>query len=169
MRYETLAISAADIGQWDENGHLRVIDRKKSLVKTLNGEYIALEKLESVYRSSSVVGNICIYAAPDKAKAIALVVPIEQTLKNIAAENGIKKQDLGELVHDNKLRDIVLQDMQTIGRKAGLAGLEIIEGLVLVEEPWTPQNGLTTATEKLNRKGIHNKYRTEIEQAYGQG
>ncbi|KAL2369368.1 long-chain acyl-CoA synthetase [Blastomyces gilchristii SLH14081] len=159
---------SGDIGQWDENGHLRVIDRKKSLVKTLNGEYIALEKLESVYRSSSVVGNICIYAAPDKAKAIALVVPIEQTLKNIAAENGIKKQDLGELVHDNKLRDIVLQDMQTIGRKAGLAGLEIIEGLVLVEEPWTPQNGLTTATEKLNRKGIHNKYRTEIEQAYGQ-
>lgn len=36
---------SGDIGQWDENGHLRVIDRKKSLVKTLNGEYIALEKV----------------------------------------------------------------------------------------------------------------------------
>ena len=34
-----------DIGEWDHNGHLKVIDRKKNLVKTLNGEYIALEKV----------------------------------------------------------------------------------------------------------------------------
>jgi long-chain acyl-CoA synthetase len=35
-----------DIGEWDENGHMRIIDRKKNLVKTLNGEYIALEKVQ---------------------------------------------------------------------------------------------------------------------------
>ena len=34
-----------DIGEWDENGHLKIIDRKKNLVKTLNGEYLALEKV----------------------------------------------------------------------------------------------------------------------------
>ncbi|OAX83494.1 hypothetical protein ACJ72_02146 [Emergomyces africanus] len=160
---------SGDIGQWDENGHLRVIDRKKSLVKTLNGEYIALEKLESVYRSVAIVGNICIYAAPDQAKAIALVVPIEQALKKFAEEHGIKNLAIGELVRNKKLRSLVLQDMQTVGRKAGLTGLEIIDGVVLVEEPWTPQNGLTTATEKLNRKAIHRKHQAELDNAYGQG
>ncbi|PGH13502.1 hypothetical protein AJ79_03632 [Helicocarpus griseus UAMH5409] len=156
-----------DIGEWDQNGHLKVIDRKKSLVKTLNGEYIALEKLESVYRSVGVVANICVYAAPEKAKPIALVVPAEPALKNLAAENGIKGRGFEELVHNKKLQKIVLQNMQAVGRKAGLAGLEIIDGVVLVDEPWTPQNGLTTATEKLNRKGIHEKHKTEIEHAYG--
>jgi long-chain acyl-CoA synthetase len=37
-----------DIGEWDKNGHLKVIDRKKNLVKTLNGEYIALEKVSGL-------------------------------------------------------------------------------------------------------------------------
>lgn len=83
------------------------------------------------------MGNICVYAAPDKAKAVALVVPVEQALKNVAVENGIQNQDL---VHDRKLRSVVLQNMQTIGRKAGLTGLEIIDAVVLVEEPWTAQN-----------------------------
>src|ERR1700743_2087941 len=74
-----------DIGEFDRNGHLRIIDRKKNLVKTLNGEYIALEKLESVYRSSPVVGNICVFAAQDKNKPIAIIVPVEGTLTKIAA------------------------------------------------------------------------------------
>ncbi|KAK2787583.1 long-chain fatty acid-CoA ligase [Emmonsiellopsis sp. PD_33] len=156
-----------DIGEWDQNGHLKVIDRKKSLVKTQNGEYIALEKLESVYASVGVVANICVYAAADRAKPMALVVPAEPALEKLARENGIKGQGLEGLAHDKRLRRIVLQDMQSVGRKAGLTGLEIIEAVVLVDEPWTPQNGLTTATGKLNRRGITDKYKTEIEEAYG--
>nr|KMM69397.1 long-chain-fatty-acid-CoA ligase 1 [Coccidioides posadasii RMSCC 3488] len=66
-----------DIGEFDKYGHIKVIDRKKNLVKSLNGEYIALEKLESIYRSAHVVANICIYAAPDQSKPVAIIVPAE--------------------------------------------------------------------------------------------
>lgn len=131
---------SGDIGEFDANGHLRIIDRKKNLVKTLHGEYIALEKLESVYRSSPVVGNICIYAAEDQDKPVAIIVPIEAALKKIASDNGIEGDGLESLVHNEKLKSIVLGQLQSAGRAGGLRGIEILNGVVLADEEWTPQN-----------------------------
>jgi long-chain acyl-CoA synthetase len=129
-----------DIGQFNANGHLKIIDRKKNLVKTLNGEYIALEKLESVYRAATVVGNICVYAAQDKNKPVAIIVPVEPALQKLAAANGIKGGSLETLVHDKKLNGIVLKEMQKAGKEGGLSGIEIIDGVVLSEDEWTAQN-----------------------------
>ncbi|KAF3767740.1 acetyl-CoA synthetase-like protein [Cryphonectria parasitica EP155] len=156
-----------DIGEWDSNGHLKLIDRKKNLVKTLNGEYIALEKLESIYRSAPVVANICVYADDSQSKPVAIIVPAEPALKKLAEANGIKAGALEELVHNKKLHGLVLKELQSAGRAGGLAGIEIIDGVVLSDEEWTPQNGLVTAAQKLNRKGIVKKYKKQIDKAYG--
>ncbi|PLB48092.1 acetyl-CoA synthetase-like protein [Aspergillus steynii IBT 23096] len=156
-----------DIGEFDQYGHLRIIDRKKNLVKTLNGEYIALEKLESVYRSSPVVGNICVYAAQDQDKPIAIIVPVEAALLKIARENGIEGDSVETLVHNEKLKGIVLKQLQTAGRAAGLRGIEIINGVVLSDEEWTSQNGYMTAAQKLQRKKIVNHFQSEVDRAYG--
>lgn len=179
-----------DIGEWDSHGHLKLIDRKKNLIKTLNGEYIALEKLESIYRSATVVANICVFADDSKAKPIAIIVPAEPALKKLAQANGIEGSTIEELVHNKKLHGAVLKELQNAGRAGGLTGIEIIEGVVLSDEEWTPQNvrartripmpmfindtrflltssqGLVTAAQKLNRKGIVSKYKKEIEVAY---
>jgi len=156
-----------DIGEFDQNGHVRIIDRKKNLVKTLNGEYIALEKLESIYRAATVVANICVYADTQKAKPIAIIVPAEPALKKLASSNGIQGNSLEELVHDKKLQNLVLKELQGVGRSGGLSGIEIIDGVVLADEEWTPANGLTTSAQKLNRKGILEKYKTAVNKAYG--
>lgn len=129
-----------DIGEWDRNGHLKIIDRKKNLVKTLNGEYIALEKLESIYRSAHVVANICCYADQSKSKPIAIIVPAEPALKKLAAAAGVDGASLEELVHNKKLQGAVLKELQNAGRAGGLSGIEIIEGAVMSDEEWTPQN-----------------------------
>ena len=176
-----------DIGEFDRNGHLAVIDRKKNLVKTLSGEYIALEKLESVYRSVPVVNNICVYAAQDQDKPVAIIVPAEPALKKLASENGIKGETLESLVHDEKLRGLVLQRLQGAGRAGGLRGIEIISGVVLSDEEWTPHNvshefhksyffssmlttnlqGFLTAAQKLQRRKITETYQAGIDRAYG--
>jgi long-chain acyl-CoA synthetase len=129
-----------DIGEFDSKGQLKIIDRKKNLVKTLTGEYIALEKLESVYRSAPVVANICVYAAQDQSKPVAIIVPAEPVLKKIAQENGVQGDHLEELVHDEKVVNAVNKQLQSAGQKGGLASFEIIQGVALADEEWTPQN-----------------------------
>jgi len=156
-----------DVGEFNANGEIRIIDRKKNLVKTLAGEYIALEKLESVYRSAPIVANICVYAAAARQKPVAIIVPAEPQLKKIAAAEGVSGNHLEELVHDKKINSAVLKQLQQAGQKGGLAGFEMVEGVVLTDEEWTPQNGLTTAAQKLNRKAILDHYQKKIDEAYG--
>ncbi|KAL1999713.1 hypothetical protein VTN02DRAFT_4136 [Thermoascus thermophilus] len=156
-----------DIGEFDKFGHLKIIDRKKNLVKTLNGEYIALEKLESVYRSSPVVANICVYAAEDQNKPIAIIVPVEAQLHKLARDNGIKDDSLENLVHNEELKSIVLKELQQAGKAGGLRGIEIIDGVVMSDEEWNPQNGFTTAAQKLQRKKIVSHFKKDIDRAYG--
>lgn len=129
-----------DIGEFDSAGQLRIIDRKKNLVKMQHGEYIALEKLESVYRSTPVVGNICVFADHTKSKPVAIVVPAEPALKSLASENGVEGNGLEDLCHNPKVNSAVLKEMLAAGKKGGLTGIEMIDGVVLSDEEWTPQN-----------------------------
>lgn len=138
-----------DIGEFDKYGHIKIIDRKKNLVKSLNGEYIALEKLESIYRSSNVVANICVHAAEDQAKPVAIIVPSEPGLTQLAKNNGIHDQ-LESLIHNDKVNQLVLKELQSAGRDGGLRPFELIEGVVLSDEEWTPQNVSILPILKLN-------------------
>lgn len=69
-------------------------------------------------------------------------------------------------MHDAAVQGEVLKQLQSVGKKAGLASMEIVVGVVLADEEWTPLNGLTTATSKLNRKAIVETYKGDIEKAY---
>ena len=80
------------------------------------------------------------YAATDRDKPIAIIVPAEPALKKLAHDNGIDGHGLGDLVHDKKLNGVVLKELQQAGRDGGLAGIEIIAGVVMSDDEWNPQN-----------------------------
>ncbi|CAI5756217.1 unnamed protein product [Candida verbasci] len=152
-----------DIGQFDERGGLKIIDRKKNLVKTLNGEYIALEKLESIYRSNPLVQNICVYADQSKVKPIAIVIPIEASLRQ---ELGDNSTELSHLVNDKKAQKAVLNSLLSTGKNQGLKGIELLQNVVLLDEEWTPQNGFVTSAQKLQRRKILNSCKKQVDEAY---
>ncbi|KAI9046088.1 fatty acid activator Faa4 [Aspergillus affinis] len=154
-----------DIAEFDKNGHVKIIDRKKNLVKTLNGEYIALEKLESIYRASPLVANICVYAAQDQQKPVAIIVPAEPALLRLARENNIQGHDLEDLVDHPQINSLVLRELQKAGRQGQLSAFEIIDGVVLDKDEWTPHNGYVTAAQKIQRKKIFEKNKKGVDKA----
>ncbi|KAM3080025.1 long-chain fatty acid-CoA ligase [Clarireedia jacksonii] len=98
------------------------------------------EKLESVYRAAAVVANICIYASITQTHPIAIVVPAEPALKKLAESIGVEGHEMSDLAQNKAVRQEVLKQLQAVGKKSGLASIEIIPGIVLADEEWTPQN-----------------------------
>lgn len=161
-----------DIGEWTNDGALKIIDRRKNLVKTLNGEYIALEKLESIYRSNPIVLNLCCYADQSKVKPIAIVLPNEAHLKSFLSKEGIylekqlKDKELSQLCVDEKVIAASLKYIQSTGKAQGLKGIEILQNVVLSDDEWTPQNGFVTSAQKLQRKKILSANKEQVDEAY---
>ena len=157
-----------DIGCWTPTGQLKIIDRKKNLVKTMNGEYIALEKLESVYRSNAYLDNICVYADQSKVKPIGIAVPNHKKCAEKAIELGLieHEDELHNVLNDPKLTDAVLQELLKTGKSQGLAGIEMILNVVLFDGEWTPDSGFVTSAQKLQRKKILAAVQKEVDAAY---
>ena len=133
-----------DIGEVLKHG-VKIIDRKKNLVKLSNGEYIAVEALETVYKQDKMVLNVMICANSECSKPLA-VVELN------------KKGDLN--------KDALLRSLIATAKEHGLNGTSLIADVVVSQEEWTPQNGLLTAAMKLQRREITKKYEKEINAAY---
>jgi long-chain acyl-CoA synthetase len=131
-----------DIGEFDQNGHLKIIDRVKNLVKMQGGEYIALEKLEAVYRGAHTVANVMVHADPQHSRPIAVIMPNEKVLADEAKKLGVDEHNM---YHDKKVNSTVLKDLQTNGRRGGLTGMEIVAGVVITDEEWTPPSVSSTS------------------------
>lgn len=126
-----------DIGEFDASGHLRVIDRVKNLIKMQGGEYIALEKLEAVYRGSNYVHNIMIEGSMEHPRPIAIIFPNEKLFSEKAAELGVDEHNMHS---DPKMNAEVYKDMIAQAKRSGLVSIEMIAAVVIVDEEWTPVN-----------------------------
>jgi long-chain acyl-CoA synthetase len=94
------------------------------------------------------VDNVCVYAFPQKVKPIAIIVPDESALRDMVEKRKIasKFADLNELTGNEDVQDLVMEDMLAAGKLAGLQGIELISGVILASEPWTPENGCSSAS-----------------------
>jgi long-chain acyl-CoA synthetase len=71
---------------------------------------------------------------------VAIIVPAEPALKKLAASLGVEGHGIEDLVHQKKVQDAVLKELQQAGKAGGLSGIEIIEGVILADEEWTAAN-----------------------------
>jgi len=159
--------ATGDVAEILPNGVIKIIDRKKNLVKLSHGEYIALEKLESVYKNCEYVENICCYGESSKDFPIAIIVPHKNHLEQWADKNGIHEKDFAALCGNDKVKEMVLKAMQDIGKKCRLASFETVQAVHLASDEWTAENDMLTAAFKLKRRNIVKHYKNDIEMMYG--
>jgi len=160
-------LQTGDIGEWHKNGTLGIIDRKKNLVKLSNGEYIALERLESTYKSTLYVSNICVCADSYQSRPVALIFPVEARLQELAKEKKLENLNFEQLCANKEINSVVLQACIAQANKADFKPAELLAAISLVPDEWTPQNGLVTAAHKIKRKDLQQKYQAEIDHMYG--
>ncbi len=154
-----------DIGVLDDQGFLRITDRKKEMFKTSGGKYIAPQVMENKFKESLFVEQVQVLGEYQKFPA-ALIVPNIDVCKTWLLEQGEKVQDASreDLIQNSKLVAKFDQELERLN--SGFGNWEKVKQFRLVADEWTPLNGLVTPTLKLKRKVILEKYKNLVEDIY---
>jgi long-chain acyl-CoA synthetase len=154
-----------DIGQIDADGYLSVTDRKKELIKTSGGKFIAPQPIENSLKLNPLIGTPVVMG--DKRKFVfALVSPNFPLLEDWARENSVTFSSRAELVANRKVQSLYEGIVEEVNQK--LARFEKLKRVLLVPDEFTPSNGALTPTMKLRRRVIEERYRARIDELYAQ-
>jgi len=154
-----------DIGALDQDGFLRITDRKKELFKTSGGKYISPQPIEQAIKASRFVNQVVLIGAERKFPA-ALVVPVWEQLESYCKLKGIEFKSHSELCHHPRIIDLIQRQID--GLTPNLAKYERIKKVALLENEFTIEGGELTPTLKVKRRVIDQKYRDVIEKLYGE-
>ncbi|XP_076003846.1 long-chain-fatty-acid--CoA ligase 1a isoform X2 [Genypterus blacodes] len=158
-------LHTGDIGKWLPNGTLKLIDRKKHIFKLAQGEYIAPEKIETVYIQSDPVAQIFVHGDSLQACLVAIVVPDPDIVPGWAKKRGFEGS-YSELCSNMNVKNAILQDILRLGKEAGLKSFEQVREIELHPEMFSIQNGLLTPTLKAKRTELRNHFREQIAALY---
>ena len=154
-----------DIGNIDSEGYLSVTDRKKDLIKTSGGKFIAPQPIENSLKLNPLVGIAAILGDRRKFPAV-IVSPNFVQLEDWARENNVSFASRAELVAHPKVQSLYEGIIE--GINGNLARFEKLKRVLLVADEFTADNGALTPTMKLRRRVIEERYRREINELYAQ-
>jgi long-chain acyl-CoA synthetase len=156
-------LHSGDIGEVDDDGYYRIVDRKKELIITAGGKNISPANLEAALKMIPLVGQAC--AIGDQRKFIsALLVLDPETAPVWAAAHGKQGASLAELAQDPDVQAEIQAGVDEANER--FAKVEQIKKFVVLGEEWLPDSDVLTPTSKLKRRGIHARYAAEIDALY---
>jgi len=155
-----------DIGKFDKDGFLYITDRKKELLKTSGGKYLAPQPIESALKGSIYVSQVMLVGDNRKFPSV-LIVPNWETMENYAKANGVSYSSRKELCTNAKILDMMLKEVTRL--TPDLAQYEKIKKVALIENEFSIENGELTPTLKVKRRIIEEHYKDVIEKMYEGG
>jgi long-chain acyl-CoA synthetase len=157
-------LRTGDIGQFDDDGYLRIVDRKKEIIINAAGKNMSPANIESTLKASSpLIGQACVIG-DRRSYNTALIVLDSDFAPAWAGQHGIEDASIEALARDERMRVAVEQGVEAANAK--LARVEQIKKFTIVEGDWLPGSDELTPTMKLKRKPIDRKYADAIEAMY---
>jgi long-chain acyl-CoA synthetase len=156
-------LHTGDIGEMDDEGYLRIVDRKKELIITAGGKNISPANLEAALKMIPLVGQAC--AIGDKRPFVSALVVLDTDVAPAWAQSrGLDASDLASLAEHP---EVVAEIERGLGEvMAHFNNAERVKKVKILTEEWLPDSEELTPTSKLKRRGIHAKYEAEIEAIY---
>lgn len=152
-----------DIGNIDNDGYLTITDRKRELLKTVGGKFVAPQPIENRLKVSPLIGFVALQG--DRRKYVAAVIsPNFPALEDWAQQQGIATADRTALVQDKRVIERYQQEVDRVNHD--LSPWEKVKRFRLVPDEWTPEAGHLTPSLKLKRRIIVERYGSLIEEMY---
>lgn len=155
-----------DIGEIDDDGFLRITDRKKELFKTSGGKYIAPSPIEQMIRSSRFVSQ-AVLVGNERKFAAALIVPNFDMLESYVNLKHLRASTPAEMCSNPRIIDLL--ERQVAAATAGLARYETVKKIALLDKELSVEGGELTPTLKIKRRVVEQKYKDVIEKLYSDG
>jgi len=149
---------------FNQDGKLKVFDRKKHIFKLSQGEYLAPERLESVFSRSNFITNIFVDGDSKYPYPVALVYPHYEALEispsQITHKNGVRSS------HEAYVREQIMEDLVRLGKEAKLMSYEIPKKISILEESFSEENNCLTPSQKTKREVVRTLHRDRIRGLY---
>ena len=156
-------LHTGDIGELDEDGYLRIVDRKKELIITAGGKNISPANLEAALKMIPLVGQAC--AIGDQRPFVAALVVLDAEVAPAwAAANDLGGLSLVELAEHPDVVAQIERDLEQV--MAPFNKAERVKKVRVLGVEWLPDSDELTPTSKLKRRGIHARYAEHIEALY---
>ena len=153
-----------DIGELDEKGYLRITDRKKDLIKTSGGKYVAPQKVEGVLKTVCPYVSQVLVHGEGRKYATALITLDPEAIEGWAKEEGLSYSSVAELARSQEVHDLIdgfiAQGNQQLERWETIKKFEILATELSVDE------GEVTPSLKVRRKTVEKKYADVLNSMY---
>src|SRR5258708_7719999 len=152
-----------DIGEFDADGYLKITDRKKDLIKTEGGKYIAPQPIENAVKLNKFIANAVVLGERRKYPCI-LIVPNFDELEKWARERNLAFHSHGELIAVPDVKAKV--EREVMGMLRDLAKFEMPKKVILLEKDFTIESGELTPTLKVKRRAGEEHYNALTDNTY---
>ena len=157
-------LHTGDVGFVDGDGFLAITDRKKDLIKTSGGKYVAPSELESKLKAvSTYVAQALIHG--DRRNYVSALVTLDpEAISAWASRNGLGGAGLAELARAPEVRALVQRDFDRLN--AALPRFATVKRFTILPREFSEAEGEVTPSQKLKRKVIEQRYRAELDGMY---